>query len=60
MLLTRGITFYLYVIISLIIVFINALRMKDIKSELDEPTLALGAPLSDMRNSLNSSSDTSK
>ena len=41
MLLTRGITFYLYVILSLIVVLINALRMKDIPGEINDPILAL-------------------
>ena len=36
MLLSRGITFYLYVIISLIVVVINAIKMKNIKGEIDE------------------------
>lgn len=36
MLLSRGITFYLYVIVSLIVVIFNALKMKNIKVEFDE------------------------
>ena len=36
MLLSRGITFYLYVIISLFVVVINVIRMKNVKSEIDE------------------------
>ena len=36
MLLSRGITFYLYVIVSVIVVIINALKMKNVKGELDE------------------------
>ncbi len=35
MLLSRGVTFYIYVIISLIIVMITALRKKNVKSEID-------------------------
>ena len=36
MLLSRGITFYLFVIISLIVVIINAIKMKSIKGEIDK------------------------
>ena len=36
MLLSRGITFYWYVIISLIVVVINAIRMKNVRGEIDE------------------------
>ena len=36
MLLSRGVTFYLYVIISLIVVIINAVKKKKIKSEIDK------------------------
>lgn len=35
MLLSRGVTFYLYVIIALIVVIVNAIRMKDTKGEID-------------------------
>jgi len=35
MLLSRGITFYLFVIISLLVVIFNALKMKNIKGEID-------------------------
>ena len=36
MLLNRGITFYLYVIVSLVVVVINALIMRDTKGEIDK------------------------
>ena len=36
MLLSRGITFYLYVVISLVIVIINAIRMKNVTSEIED------------------------
>ncbi len=39
MLLSRGITFYWYVIISLIVVVINAIRMKDVVGEIDEKVI---------------------
>ena len=35
MLLSRGITFYLYVIISLLVVIINAVKMKNVLGEID-------------------------
>ena len=35
MILSRGITFYWYLIVSLLIVIINAIKMKDIKGEID-------------------------
>ena len=35
MLLSRGITFYLFVIISLLVVIINAIKTKNIKGEID-------------------------
>lgn len=35
MLLSRGITFYLFVIVSLFVVIINAIKMKNIKGEID-------------------------
>ena len=40
-LLSRGTTFYLYLIISLIVVIINAIRMKDIKGEIDKKAIKL-------------------
>ena len=39
MLLSRGITFYLYVIVSLIVVIITAIKTKDIKSEIDKKVI---------------------
>ncbi len=36
MLLTRGITFYLYVIVSLVVVIITAVKKKDVDSQIDE------------------------
>jgi uncharacterized membrane protein YbhN (UPF0104 family) len=36
MLLTRGVSFYLFVIISLIVVIVTAKKKKDIKGEIDE------------------------
>ncbi len=36
MLLSRGVTFYLYVIISLIVVVTNAIKMKNVKGEIDK------------------------
>ena len=41
MLLIRGITFYFYVIISLIVVIINAIRMKDVKGEIDKEVIEI-------------------
>ncbi len=41
MLLSRGITFYLYVIISLIIVVINAFKMKNIIGEIDQNVMEI-------------------
>ena len=41
MLLSRGITFYLFVIVSLIIVMINAIRTKDIESEIDKDVITM-------------------
>lgn len=35
MLLSRGITFYFYVILSMLVVIINAIKMKNIKGEID-------------------------
>ena len=40
MLLNRVITFYLYVVISLIVVVINAIKMKDKKGEIDEKVIS--------------------
>ena len=40
MLLNRIDTFYLFVIISLIVVIINAIRMKKVKGEIDKQVLA--------------------
>ena len=40
MLLNRIDTFYLFVIISLIVVIINAIRMKNVKGEIDKQVLA--------------------
>jgi len=39
-LLSRGVTFYLFVVVSLIIVVINAIKKKNIKGEIDEQALA--------------------
>ena len=36
MLLTRGITFYLYVIVSLVVVIITAIKKKAVDSQIDE------------------------
>ena len=36
MLLTRGITFYLFVVVSIVVVIINFIKTKDIKAEIDE------------------------
>ena len=41
MLLNRGITFYLFVVISLIVVIINAIRMKNVKGEIDKDVMVL-------------------
>ncbi len=41
MLLNRGITFYWYVIVSLVIVIINAIRMKNVKGEIDEEVIQI-------------------
>lgn len=39
MLLNRGVTFYWYVIISLIVVVFNAIKMKNVKGEIDEKVI---------------------
>lgn len=41
MLLSRGITFYLYVIISLFIVIVNAIKMKNVFGEIDKKVEAI-------------------
>ena len=41
MLLSRGITFYLFVIISLVVVIINAIKTKNIKGEIDNEIVEL-------------------
>lgn len=43
MLLSRGITFYWYVIVSLVVVILNAIKMKDVKGEIDKEVMALEA-----------------
>jgi uncharacterized protein (TIRG00374 family) len=40
MLLSRGITFYIYVIVSLIVVIITATKTKNIKGEIDKKVIA--------------------
>ncbi len=39
MLLNRGITFYWYVIVSLVVVLVNAVRMKNVNGEIDEEVI---------------------
>ena len=41
MLLNRGITFYWYVILSLVVVIINAIKMKNIKGEIDKDVMEI-------------------
>ena len=41
MLLSRTVTFYLYVLISLIIVIVNAVDMKDVKGEIDKTVIEI-------------------
>ena len=43
MLLNRGITFYWYVILSLIVVIVNAIKMKDVKAEIDQDVMEIEA-----------------
>ena len=41
MLLSRGITFYFYVIVSLVVVITNAVRMRNIKGEIDNEVILM-------------------
>lgn len=41
MLLNRSITFYLFVVITLVVVIINAIRMKNVKGEIDKDVIEL-------------------
>ena len=53
MLLSRGITFYLFVIISLLVVIINAISKRNVKGEIDDEVIELEKELENIKRTSN-------